>query len=174
MICTSDDTDCENTIKEFPFMNICKTARISDMMEIKHFKQGLIAYTGTNKPYDIIDTNYDIIYLDSSKLFSCLDEAIDCSDFTKIYLKPQQFSSSKVMVKTLNVRSTGGTSDVNRLADILEKQYQGSHYFNQENLGKWDTATQTGIPQEVITRYDNMKDANFVITNLIKWRRKRI
>ena len=50
------------------------------------------------------------------------------------------------------------------MADILEKQCQDSHDIKEENLGKWDATTKTGIPQEVITRYDNMKDPNFIMT----------
>ena len=37
----------------------------------------------------------------------------------------------------------------------------------KKSLGKWDAETQTGITQEVITRYDNMKDPNFIMTLML-------
>ena len=60
--------------------------------------------------------------------------------------------------------TTGSKTDINRLADVLEKKYQDSHDIKEENIGKWDATTKTGISQEVITRYDNMKDPNFIMT----------
>lgn len=42
--------------------------------------------------------------------------------------------------------------------DILEKKYQDSLDLEGENLRKWYTSTQTEIPQEIITKHDNMKD----------------
>ena len=59
--------------------------------------------------------------------------------------------------------STGGMSDVTMVAGILEKQYQDSHYLKEEYIGKWDDKTKTGIPQEVITRYNHMKDPDFIM-----------
>ena len=87
--CSLGNNDCK--MKNVPFMTILKSAGFFHMTKTHHFAQGLYAYDGTSVPYDIVNKDYCIIYLDSSKLFPTLDETIDCCDFTKIFLKqPQQ------------------------------------------------------------------------------------
>ena len=133
------------------------------MTTIHHFGQALYAYTGASCHPDIENTDYYIIYLDSSVLFPTLDENIDCNDFGKIFLKKPQTRNQLTTGATVTTTNTGGKTDPAKLTDILEKQFQDSHDLKKENLGKWDAITQTGIPDEVIQTYDNMKDPNYII-----------
>ena len=158
--CSADQNDCKTKMKSVPFMTVHRSAGYFHMTKPHHFGQALYAYTGTNPHSCIENTEYFIIYLDSSTLFPTLDENIDCSDFGKIFLmKPQPKHQLTTGLSTTvtqggeteTTTNTGGKTDLARLTYILEKQYQYSHNIKEENLGKCDATTQTGIPQEVIT-----------------------
>ena len=66
------------------------------------------------------------------------------------------------MTKTGNVFSNnaGGLpqSDIDRLADKLDNLYQASYDINEEILAPQNASNQTGIPDEVLHCYNDMKD----------------
>ena len=136
--CCSDDEDCEDKMDVVPFMTNCKTAGFYIMRECWHFIQGFNSYTGKSVPTEIQDSNYYIIYLDSSKFFPPFDYSIDCLDFTIIHLQQQGQQPKVGLPASSNQGGTTGVitkqSDINRLASVLDKKYQDSHHLKQETL----------------------------------------
>ena len=181
-ICTSDENDCELKMEQVPFMTKRKSAGYFVMTECRHFVQGFVAYTGSNIPHEITATGYYVIFLDTSKLFPPNDFLIDCLDFSLIHLQqhPSQQTTMGASASTsqrsnvgqmLTSTSQSGNagpnatqSDIARLANVLDKQFQDSHDLKQEVLAKWDPLNKTGISDEVIEQYDQMKDPNFIMT----------
>ena len=113
-------------------MTVHKTAGFFHLMKLHNFAQGLYAYTSRHVPFDNENTEYYFIYLDSSKLFPTVCGTIDYSDFTKIFLKQPQPRPQTTKGLSTNVTQGGATgtttsgnngsrTDINRLADILEK-----------------------------------------------------
>ena len=129
-----------------------------------HFEQAVEGYQGpvANCPQEILYSIYFFVFFETVKLFLDHHDEIDGLDWAKIYLKAQPDPA-------LQSTSSGGgatQSNIDRLADIMTKNYKDAQNNKEEILIPYDSNTNTGVPKECIDRHNKRKKINYIVRKL--------